>query len=363
MKNSYRLSTIEAIALIIIIMMNKLILNVPYYIIEVTGTGSIINILYVGIIDFIVLLIIIKLFDKFHNSDILDISEFFAGTKLKIIIGILAIALFLLVTFVTLINFSNVLHTIYFSNFDMMYILLIFIIGIFVANIVGFKSITRTICFAVPFAIFSVLISFFAVCDSFDLEHLTPILGKDYYTTFILGLSNGFSMYVIVYYYFIKPLLREPKDFKKICIISYIISFILLLLTVTSMLTLFNSTSDSEPINSLFLLVRQIELGDFIRRVDSLFILLWIFSIFSYLSLIVFTINKIIKKLLNVTNEKMLSFSTCSILFGLTIIPVNVSQIHFIENTIYRYLILSFMFGLGIIILIGANIKKLKGNK
>ena len=199
MKNNYRLSTIEAIAIIIIIMMNKLILNVPYYIVEVTGTGSIINIFYVGIIDFIILLIIIKLFNKFNNADILDVSEFWTGKKLKTVIGLLAIALFLLVAFVTLINFSNVLHTIYFSNFDMMYILLIFIIGILVANLVGFKSIARTICFAVPFSIFSVLVSFFAVCDSFDLEHLTPILGKSYYNTFIFGLSNGFAMYVIVY--------------------------------------------------------------------------------------------------------------------------------------------------------------------
>ena len=54
----------------------------------------------------------------------------------------------------------------------------------------------------------------------------------------------------------------------------------------------------------------------------------------------------------------MISFSTCSILFVLTLIPFNVSQIHFIENTIYRYVILGFVFGLGIAILILANIKK-----
>ncbi len=363
MKNNYKLGNIEVISFILLVMINKLILNVPYYIVNLTGSGSIVNIIYIGIIDFIFLLIIIKLLNKFENLDLLDISEFLAGKKLKVIVGILSILLFMLVSFITLIDFSNVLHTIYFSNFNILLILLLFIIGILIANIIGFKSISRTATFIAPFAIFSVIVSFFSVFNNYDLEHLTPILGRNYYTTFCLGLTNTFAMYIIVYYYFLKPLLKKPEDFKKISIISYIISLGLLILTVTSMLTLFNTTTSSEPINSLFLLVRQIELGTFIQRVDSLFILLWIFSIFSYLSFVIFIVNRILRKLLNVSNEKMLSFSTCSILFGLTLLPINVSEIHFIENTLYKYIILGFMFGLNFIILILANIKKLRGNK
>lgn len=363
MKNNYKLGTIEAICIIIIAMINKLILNIPYYIVDLTGTGSIVNIFYIGIIDFFFLLIIIKIIDKFQNVDILDISEFLLGNKLKVIIGLLCIGIFLLLSFMTLTNFSNFLHTIYFSDFDKKYILLFFIAGILIANLIGFKSIAHTMTFGVPFAIISVLISFFAVSKNLDTKHLTPILGESYSATFGLGLTNSFALYIIIYYYFIKPLLKEPKKYKKICIISYVISLFLLLLTVVPMLTLFNCTSYSEPINSLFLLVRQIELGDFIRRVDALFILLWIFCIFSYLSFLIFIINKIIKKLLNVTDERMISFSTCSILFGLTILPINVSNINFLENTIYKYLILSFIFGIGIIILISADFKKWRGNK
>ncbi len=360
MKNNYKLENIEIISIILLVMINKLILNVPYYIVNLTGSGSIVNIIYIGIIDFIFLLVIIKLLNKFGNLDLLDISEFLAGKRLKIITAFLSISLFMLVSFITLIDFSNVLHTIYFSNFDMTFILLVFIIGILIANLIGFKSIVRIATFIIPFAIISVIISFFSVFNSYDLEHLTPILGRNYYTTFGLGLTNTFAMYIIVYYYFLKPLLKNPEDFKKISIISYIISLVILLLTVTSMLTLFNTTTSSEPINSLFLLIRQIELGTFIQRVDSLFILLWILSIFTYLSFVVFIINRILKKILNVSNERMLSFSTCSILFGLTLIPINVSKIHFIENTLYKYIILAFMFGFSFIILILASIKKLR---
>lgn len=363
MENNYKLQKVEAISVILIVMINKLILNIPYYIVDLVGSGSIINLLYIGIIDFIVLLIIIRLFKNFESADILDISEYLGGKALKNLISILCIALFFLVAFITLIDFSNVLHTIYFSNFPMVYILFFFIFGVLIANLIGLKGISRTICFIIPFAILSVIITFFTSFENLDIKDLTPFLGKSYKETFVIGLSNCFAMYILVIYYFLKPLLKDVKEFKKISVTSYLISFILLILTIIPMLTLFNTSSNSEPINSLFLLSRQIELGRFLQRVDALFIFLWIFAIFSYLSFIIFMINRIIKKIVPVSNEKMLSYSTCSILFGISLIPINISHIHFIEDTLYRFLIIGFAFVLGIIILVLANIKKLKQKK
>lgn len=358
MQNNYKLEKIESICLILIIMTNKLILNIPYYIVDLVGSSAIINIIYIGTIDLLLTLFIIKLLDNFENADILDISEFLGGKPLKIFIGLISIALFLLVSFITLIDFSNVLHTIYFSNFPMIYIIFYFIAGILIANLIGLKSLSRTITFLIPFTIISTLVTFFTSLGNLDIKDLTPILGESYYQTFIVGLSNCFSMYIIVYLYFFKPLLKDTKDFKSISIISYIISFFLLLLTIIPMLTLFNTSSNSEPINSLFLLSRQIELGRFLQRVDAIFIFLWISAIFAYLSFILFLINRIINKIIPVSNEQMLSYSTCSILFGITLIPINIAQIHFIEDTLYRYLIIGFMFGIDFFILILANLKK-----
>ena len=84
-------------------------------------------------------------------------------------------------------------------------------------------------------------------------------------------------------------------------------------------------------------------------------------AIFCYLSITVFMINRFIKKITSISDERMLSFSTSSILFGLTMIPFNTAEFKFIENTIYRYMIIILIFGLGIFIMILANLKlKLK---
>ncbi len=364
MENNFKLKKYQAIALILIIMINKLILNIPYYIVNLVGNGSLVNIIYIGIVDFIGLLIILKLFEKFDNKDILDISEFVGNTKLKIIVAIASIILLFTVAFITILDFSNVLHTIYYSNFPLIYILVFFIFGILIANLINFRSISNIISFIVPFAVISIIITFLIKLGDFNITYLTPILGQNYHTTFVAGLSNCFAMYFIVYIYFLKPLLENQSDFKKISIIAYILSIIILLLTVIPILTLFNTSHGNEPINSLFLLARQIKFSNFIQRVDALFILLWILAIYSYLSFVIFLINRIIKKITNVADERMISFSTCSILFGLSLIPLNMSHIHFIEDTVYRFMVIGFMFGLGIIILILGNIKyrKVKSN-
>ena len=90
---------------------------------------------------------------------------------------------------------------------------------------------------------------------------------------------------------------------------------------------------------------------------------MWIFAILAYLSFIIFIINRIIKKLIPIHDEKMLSYSTCSFLFGISLIPINISHIHFIEDTLYKYLIIGFVFGIGLFILIFANLKKIRQKK
>lgn len=355
--NTYKMQKYEAVCLILIVMVNKLILNVPYYIIDLVGTGAVINLIYVGVLGLIFVLCLNYLFQKFPNSDIIDISEFLGGKVFKIIMGIIFIIFFFLVSYITLTGFTNVIKTIYFGNSPLIFILLFFMIGIVIANFVGFKSIIRTICLVVPFTLASIVLALFAVYDEFAFDKFSPFFGYNMQTTFINGLLNTFSLYVVTYYYFLMPLLKDGFNFKKVTTISYIVSWLLQFLTVISILTIFPITNDSEPLNSLYLLSRKIELGDFLQRLDALFVLLWLISIFCYLSVSIFMINRIIKKLTNISNEKIITLSTTSIFFGICLLPFNIALSRFMENVVYRYLIIGLIFIVCFIILLLANLK------
>ena len=67
-----------------------------------------------------------------------------------------------------------------------------------------------------------------------------------------------------------------------------------------------------------------------------------------------------LKELVNITNENMLIGSFGLITFGVSLIPKNLVQIRFLENTVYKYSDIFMVFIFSFIILLFAYIKKSK---
>ncbi len=200
------------------------------------------------------------------------------------------------------------------------------------------------------------MFTFGAVYDSFSIDKFTPILGDGYQNIFISGLTNLFAFSIIVFFFFFKPLLKNSFDFPKVTIISFVISWVLLLLTIISLLIVFPVTNASSNLNFLYSLARKIDLGNFLQRLDAVFIMLWILCIFSYLSIITHIINTILKKITLSSNRSMFSYFVAITLLGMCLIPLNIAQIKFIQSTVYKYAILG-SFALAFIILLFANFK------
>lgn len=357
MNNNFKIEKVEAICAICIIMANRIILNLPYGIIQNTGTGSPINLIYIGIIGFLFVLLLNKLYEKFPSSDIIDISEFLGGKILKIIVSIIFIVFFFFTLAMTLLDFINLIKIVYFEKSPQIFLLFFFILALLISNIIGIKSIVKTICLIVPFTIFSIVLSFFGVVDEFAFYQLTPFLGDGTRTVFVTGLSNLFAFSIITFFYFFRPLLKNSYDFSKVTIWSFLISWTLLFTTVISLLIIFPTTNNSDNINFLYMLARKISLGNFLQRTDALFIFLWILSIFSYLSIITYLINSIFKKLTHSSNGAMFSYFVSSILIGLCLLPFNTAEMKFMQQTIYKYAVLIVVFGIAFAILVFSNLK------
>ena len=127
-------------------------------------------------------------------------------------------------------------------------------------------------------------------------------------------------------------------------------------MTIISLLTVFPVTNASSNLNFLYSLARKIDLGNFLQRLDAVFIMLWILCIFSYLSIITHIINTIFKKITLSSNRNMFSYFVAITLLGMCLIPVNIAQIKFMQSTVYKYTILG-SFALAFLILLFANFK------
>ena len=109
----------------------------------------------------------------------------------------------------------------------------------------------------------------------------------------------------------------------------------------------------------IYILMRQVTFGNFIQRTDAFFLIIWILTTLSYLSIIIAFILLIFKKITNIQHTSAVSSCFLSILFGISLIYSSILQIRSLQSTVYKNSVLIFIFGINISILILANIKQL----
>lgn len=355
-----KVTTIEAVCFIIVTTVDRIILNLPQSILQICGSSSLLNIIYITAITILFTFILIALFKKFSNYDIVDVSEFLGGKTLKNIIGICIIIYLLVFASLLMRNFAEVIHSLYYSQTSILYLLGFFVVTTIISNFLGENSVFKINVVVMIIMFFSLLITFISVSPNIVWQRIYPILGNGARQTFFSGLSNICTFNGLIGLYFILPVLSEKKDFKKISFISVAIISLLLLLSTACLLLSLSFSTNVKDISSIYTLISNNEFGNFIQHPESLFVFSWILSIMSYLNLIVLFVVRFSKKLTNIKNSRILIIPVCLIMFIIALIPQNIVQTRDLEKFIYNYITIPIIFFIFPLILIFGNIKAKK---
>lgn len=348
----------EAIALLVTIAFNHIIINMTKDIIDLTASASLLNILYIGIIAIIFTSIVCYFLNKFPTFDLVDISNYLGGKFLKWVIGLLFIAYFIFFAGNLLHMFSTCLQIIYFPYTKQFYIALFFIISGICACIMRHNAIYRSTLIIFPFIVISTLFLFLSDIQFFNIEKMYPIFGNGLYTTFFTGITNMFAFQGLAYIFFTPPLLKEPAKIKKVAITSVILSCIFLLICVATVLFIFNGFVDTDELLPLFSAVKYIEFGSFFQKLDSIFVLIWILSFASYLGITIKFSSSILRKLTNFQDDSIFIFVVGILLFIASIWQKNYVISTFLANTVHKYVFFILVIGISLLILISATFKK-----
>ena len=358
--NTSKIGTLEAISLVIIVIISHIILNLPNEILSSTLSAAPLNVLYITGIVLLLFLFATRLFKPFQNKDILDVAEYVGGKIFKKVVSVIYSLHLIFISGILISSFADTIKTIYLQNMPSELICLLFILIAVLANLFGFKSVSRTNAILMPFVLVTILIIFISLFTGFVPQRIFPILGYGANETFVLGASNIFAFGELLILFLIRPNLSDNKQEKIVGISSILLSGLFLLLSVTALLLLFPFITGGEGVLSIYMITRNIHFGNFFQRVDALFILIWALTFFSYLSVIISYILKIAKKNTSSTKVSPFVFIIAFAIFIVTLIPQNISQIRFAENVIYKYSSLIVVFGLSFAILILGYLKKKK---
>lgn len=162
---------------------------------------------------------------------------------------------------------------------------------------------------------------------------------------------------------FLMPLLGSGKKLRKAGGIALVIYFVYLMLGIISLLFLIPSITEVNSTLSIYILSRRTNFGSFIQRIDAIFILIWIMSIFNYLAITTHFSLISFKKVVNIKHENGMIFCFAGITYIISLIPQSISDVHFFNGTIYKYISIIFVFFVTMFILIWAYIKKKRSIK
>ena len=358
-----KITTVQAIMLVLVICLTPSILSLPKNLIETTRSSILINIVYVTLIAILIAILIYKLIKNFSGYDIIDISEYLGGKTFKSIIGTIFITYFLTSSAILIRNFSECLKLVYYPMTSVVFIIFAFIIATCLSAKLDFSTSAKVNVIILPLLILSVLFIFFSNIRNFSFENVFPILGKGIFNTFVTGLGNLGAFTGIIILYFLPPFLKNPEDMKKIAISTTIIAGIYFLLCVSLILFMFRFLLNVDEVMPLYYTARYIEFGDFFQRLESFFLFIWILVLTSFLTINIRLSMEIMKKITNVKNVNTLVYSFGLIVFSIAMFPKDYATSKILESTIYSYWTFGISFALGIGILILANFKKNKSSQ
>ena len=347
----------EAIALLVTITFNHIITNITR-IVETTASASLINILYIGIITIIFTSIICYLLNKFPTFDLIDISKYLGGNLLKWIIGLMYIAYFIFFAGILLHIFASFLQIIFFQLTNLIYIILLFILIAFFAAITKNNAIFRSTMILFPIIVISTLFLFFADIQFFEMDKMYPILGNGLYATFVSGLGNMFVLQGLAYIFFIPPVLKKPEKLKQVAITSIVLSCTFLLISVAILLFLFDGFIETDELLPLYSAAKYIEFGSFFQQLDSAFVLIWITSFVSFLSISLKFSSNILKKLTNSENSSIFTFLLAIALLASCLWQKDCAISIYFANSVYKYAFFTLIIVISLLILLFAFIKQ-----
>ena len=297
------------------------------------------------------------------RSDIIDVSEYLGGKFLKCIVAILYIIYFIGFSALCLRYFSNSLQLIYFKYSPLIFIMLLFVIPAIISNKAGLKAIVGVTRLSFPFTFFGIIILMFAASNDFVWQYLFPAFGYGLDSVFINGLSNLFAFNVIGYLFLLKPMLKEEKHFKTISIVSVIICGIYILMSIISLLMTFPFIVETDEMFSIYLLTRLVSFGNFLQRVDAIFILLWIFIFLTFLSFNFYCILKLFKKIFNVRHSTEMSYSLSVLVIGIALAFKDIRTVKYMFRNYLKLYAVILIFVVSFIILLLAYLKKKKSRR
>jgi spore germination protein KB len=323
--------------MILLVFISRIILYITFLPILVAPPANQdvwISILLMVPINFIIAVPIYLLAKRFPNQTLYEYCPTIMS-KAGLLVGILFVWYFLHLNAHSISMFSRFFTpTIMPETPSLFFVISITLIAAY-ATYHGIEVLGRLSEFTAPILIFSIIGIFLLLIKEMDLQALNPILEKGIYPSLIGGTYAASLLVETLAFGIILPFLNDQRKLKNVFIFSVLLLVPFALMITISIVTIFGPELAKSLVYPPFSAVRVVHLGDFLERIDAIYIGIWILGMFIRIAFFYYLIVLGLSQLFHLKDYKPLVLPTGTIIITLTTI-INTNIIVLKEFTSYE---------------------------
>jgi spore germination protein KB len=351
----------EAICLVTITISNKIFFTAPGRLTEQVGTAGYQMTLVSCTMATFLFTIIYILLKRFPGMGIVEIFNMSLGNVVGYIFSFVLMLFFLISTGILLREFTDILKSFTFHLTPIGVLNLSGMIVISLAAYLGLETIARFSSLAAKASLFTFILLMLLASKDYHLSHIFPIWGYGIGTTVITGLKRTSAFSEILIFGVIASSLQGASHIKKAGYISLLFSGIILSVSIFCYTLAFDYTTNQELISPFFVLVRVINYGAFVQRMDPLLMFVWIVTTLITLSILFYCAISVFCKMHKINDTRPVILPMAVLVLTIAIFPSDlpsVAEIYIPQQRDLGQFILVFF---PIIALIASVLRKKRG--
>jgi spore germination protein (amino acid permease) len=317
----------EAISLLVITISIRMALTSPSMVAQLVGTTG----WYMTIISALVAAFFfsftVRLLRRFPHQSFMEIYDEVLGKVVGSLFTLLLTGYLMFMASINLREFTEVMKVFVLPESPPSFIMIVFLICVVVLTLQGLETMARFAKFMVYILGAGFVLVLILSISNYQISNLFPILGYGLDTTMLHGFLRSSYYGEVVLVGVMASSLHGPKEIKRIGNRTLLISGITTSLSLLAFTLVFPYTIAPELVSPMYTMASQINLGEFLQRLDPIFVFLWNFGSFIEVTLLFYCGILTYAHVFNITDKRPLIFPKAVILFCLAIIPDGLSQV------------------------------------
>jgi spore germination protein KB len=326
MVNEEKIGHREAVTLLTLMITAKIFLSFPRNMALLGESAGWIITLLAGIIAGVGYYFLHRLLAAYPDLNLIEIARRVTGKYLGVCFGLISFLFFLVICSLYLRQFAESFILAVLPRTPISVITMGFLFLLAYGVILGIETISRVAWFFGPYLLVTLLIILLSALPRATLEHLVPILGRGPLIILKEAPVQLSSFAELLLLGIIAPLIRNKQKVFRVGFYSLLMAVVINMGVVGLVSAVFNYNAAANLVFPILQLTRLISLGEFIQRVEAVFVFLWFFWAGIQLSGLFYGTVVSFAQTFRIKNYRPLVPALALLVFTVSLIPTSMTQ-------------------------------------